>query len=111
VRGYLASRLGTAQEERRQRDRRLGELAIAERSLALSERRASLMNLSGAMQHCAELLRPVFKTLIEDVPRRYTHDQQQQRVLAALFTEIRDTYEAEQRREVARIKAMARKGI
>jgi hypothetical protein len=106
VRGYLRSRLGAGQDERRARDARLGELAIAERSLALSERRASLMNLLGAMQHCAELLRPVFKKLIGDVPRAvYPRDRAKQQQLMKLFEEIRDTFEAEQARETARIKA------
>jgi len=112
VQGYLRSRLNAGQDERAARDRRLGELAIAERSLALSERRAALMNLQAAMEHCSQLLRPLFKKLIGDVPRRaYPRDQQKQQQLMKLFEEIRDEYEAEEQREVARIKATARKGI
>ena len=105
TRGYLRSRLDAGQAERRERDNQLAAIKLAERNLALAERRASLMNLLGAMRHCAELLRPVFKTLIEDVPRRYTRDREKQRQLAALFAEIRDKFEAEQQKEAARIKA------
>jgi hypothetical protein len=112
VQGYLRYRLGSGQTERAARDARLGELAIAERSLALSERRAALMNLQAAMQHCSQLLRPLFQKLIGDVPRRaFPRDQQKQQQLMKLFEEIRDEYDAEQQRKVARIKATARKGM
>jgi hypothetical protein len=111
VQGYLRYRLSAGQEDRRERDAKLGQIRIAEGQLRVAERRAGLMNLLASMQHCAELLRPLWK-LLEGVPRRaFPRDQQQQRVLAALFGEIRDTYEAEQQKEAARIKATARKGI
>jgi hypothetical protein len=108
TRGYLRSRLDAGQAERRERDNQLAAIKLAERNLALAERRAALMNLLGAMQYCGELLRPLFKKLIGEVPRRaYPRDHQRQQQLMKLFEEIRDEFEAEQERESTRIKATA----
>jgi hypothetical protein len=91
VAGYLRYRLDSGQQERRERDSRLAQIKIAERSLHLAERRGQLFNLSASVAFLNELCGELFG-MIDGVPAEYSRDLKERKRLAAILDRVRITF-------------------